>query len=105
MLRMLSFSRVCMVRAFELHYVLHESRYQILLFSLCYGYQLLIDDIYDFLDCVINSTRCFFAYNFELEIHGNSFLSDSFGDIDAYNIGEIYSQRNAQPHYCLLPNL
>ena len=45
-------SRVCVVRAFELHYVLHESR---LLFSLGYGYQLLINDIYDFLDCIIDS--------------------------------------------------
>ena len=62
------FSRVCMVRAFELYYVLHESRYQILLFFLCYGYQFLIDDIYDFLDCVIDSARCFFADNFELRI-------------------------------------
>ena len=57
--RCFPFSRVCMVRAFELHYVLHESRHQILLFSLCYGYQFFIENDLNFLSLhsLAKSTR------------------------------------------------
>src|ERR1051325_2769617 len=73
-------SCIRMVGTLELHYVLHKTRHQILLFTLSYSYQLLVHDVYDFLDCVVNSASCFFTYNFELRVYGNSFSGNSSGD-------------------------
>lgn len=74
----------------------YETRHQILLFTLDYSYQLFINDIYDFFDCIINSTRRLFTNNFKIEGRVIRFSVIFLAmKMDSYNITEIHSQRTA----------
>lgn len=82
----------------------YETRHKILLFTLSYSYQLFINDIYDFFDCIINSTRRLFTNNFKIEGRVIRFSVIFLAmKMDSYNITEII--HNAQLRYRLLLSL